>query len=336
MFQHSIKAFWMFPDRRRAGNQFFLTCKTGYQNFSKNFYLVIKNFVFETISSFRKKLTIMHTARFIELSMEILGSSNPLYNTEQIASNDTIMIFDIDYCLYQNPDMYDAEKRFNIETMGNLGIDYESSSWKEYVKSCGSSKRALHEQFRFTLEKISKEYDFQDVEPYLKPNPYLKRLLKIIKCKKFCFTNGFRTKAEKILRCLDLLDCFVSVFCAGTDKYDFVLKPADKAYEKVEELLGITSENRPKIIFFDDSESNCKAAIRHGWIAILVQAPKKIEDYLWDYIVDPVAFEEQNRYKSCSSSKCTLDESIIINEQNPISRQVRMGDNSINIPFVNA
>lgn len=279
-------------------------------------------------------------AAFIEMSCNALSSKTRHFEENVIHKNDTIMVFDIDYCLYQNSKMWEAEKNFNRERLRNikidydslewenyvkscessksdLEIDYDSLRWKNYVKSCGSSKRALNRLFGFSLEKISNEYDFQSVEKFLKPNIELKNLLKSIQCKKLCLTNGFKVKAEKILTCLDLLDCFTEVFCADVEHTDFILKPAEKAYKFVEQFLQITDANRPKIIFFDDSKSNCETARELKWTAINVQAPKKIEDYLREYILDPEVFEKNSCFVPCINTENAPNENITFRECNP-------------------
>lgn len=244
-------------------------------------------------------------ATFIEMSLRALG--NGIQSVEEkFTADDTIMMFDIDYCLYQSSNMCKTERKFVKDRLRNLGIDHSSQSWRDYVVSLGSSKRALYSRFGFSHEKISKEYDFQHVEGFLSSNPELRKLLKGIRCKKFCFTNGYKIKAEKILKRLDILDCFVAVFCADSKDYEFILKPSDKAYEFVEQFLGISDANKPKIIFFDDSKSNCEAARKFDWVSIHVQENTTIEEYLRRYISNPETFEKKNYYSLPANSKKTL------------------------------
>lgn len=305
--------------------------KSRISKFFKNFSIFDQIFGLKYFN-FLKKLAIMR-ATFIEMSLRALGNSKQFLREEKFTADDTIMIFDIDYCLYQNSEMHKVEKDFVTRRLKTLRIDYNSKSWKSYVVSLGSSKHALYRQFGFLHEKISREYDFQSVEDFLSPQPDLKKLLKSIKCKKFCFTNGYKIKAEKILKRLDILDCFIAVFCADSKDYEFILKPSDKAYEFVEQFLDISGTNKPKIIFFDDSKSNCTEALKFNWTPIHVQESMPIEDCLRKYILNPEAFEKENHFHPSANPEKILRKDI--NHHYFTHRPNHIGNN-LKIPKIDA
>ena len=91
-----------------------------------------------------------------------------------------------------------------------------------------------------------------------------------------------KDRAEEILRLLGLTDSFKYVLCADDEEEDYYLKPNKKAFEFVEDFLGIYNrpETNKKIIFFDDSKDNIDTAAMQNWGAILVKSVDHVKKSL--------------------------------------------------------
>lgn len=198
---------------------------------------------------------------FIKMSLENLQSvySNPV-------GKESIVVFDIDYCLYSNPIMKkmekdliktDAKEKYNIEDFDKISRNYHNS------------KELFYKEFNMHPSEFHIIYENLKYESYLSPDPVLRNTISKINCRKFCFTNACEEKARKILKLIDLEDCFEAVFCADSVGDDFYLKPQRRAFEFFDNYFGV--ECKDKVHFFDDKHVNYNSALNHGWNAYLVE-----------------------------------------------------------------
>ena len=114
------------------------------------------------------------------------------------------------------------------------------------------------------------------VENFISPNPLLKELLPGLPGRKYIFTTAYRFYAVRVLRALEILDCFDGIIDA-VDVFPNV-KPSPNAYQRA---LQITAEpNVQRCVFLDDQPRNVIAAHKEGFFAVQVRT---------EYPRDPLA-----------------------------------------------
>lgn len=216
--------------------------------------------------------------RFFEMCL-----LNSQIKHENPVKNDTICIFDIDYCLYSSDEMHEMEKRL----VKDDALKYcTESEWNGLVEKYQSTKELFYYEFGMSISDFHEKYENPDIAEYLKPNEYLNEILKSLKCRKFCFTNGSKTRAKNILRYLELEEFIEAVICSAdyTEENNFILKPNPASFEFVENFLSISDAT--KIFFFDDKQSIVNQAILKGWNAF------KVENNLIDVLLELI---QQNK-----------------------------------------
>ena len=89
--------------------------------------------------------------------------------------------------------------------------------------------------------------DALPLDEVLKPDPQLKALLLDLdttKVKPWLFTNAYVTHARRVIKLLDLEDCFEGVTYCDYASTPFLCKPAKAMYEKAELEAGVGLEDR--------------------------------------------------------------------------------------------
>lgn len=197
-------------------------------------------------------------------------------------SKDDIMVFDVDYTLYDNAELRMAEKVHtkSAETVLLAGI---SDSFDSIKKEYGSLVLGLMKKYNILLSTI-KNHEFLKAHEYLIPDLELKKLLKRIPLKKYGLTNAFKQRVVPILSALDVEDCFEKVYCANDDDKESLLirKPLKSAYQFVTKDLNISKD--VNVYFFDDLPENIAAAQKEGWDATLITKDYPIHVAMEDFI----------------------------------------------------
>lgn len=191
---------------------------------------------------------------------------------ENPIGDNKVLIFDIDHCLYHNKEAVDNESNF----IKNLFVEMSQKTedeWLSHLSAMGLFRAVFYNLLNIHPAEFAERYEDRTIVDHIVPDPELRSLLSRIKCRKFCFTNGGKARAHKILRQLGIEDLFEVVICADTVETEFICKPDPPAFEFVENLLGITNKNN--IYFFDDTPSNVKGAVTMGWNACLVDCDLK-------------------------------------------------------------
>jgi len=282
-----------------------------------------------------KFIKMSNRVRFHDDFKQIQRQNTEILNTP---GTEIAFVFDIDQTLYTDHKLNKAEEEHLDRVKHDLEVKHnftEPINWKEEFKKAGSSKIFLKKRFNMSLKEVSDYWEFKDFKKYLKPDYELKKKIDRIKGVKICFTNGMKGRAEEILRLLGLTDCFTYILCADDEEEDYYLKPNEKAFEFVEDFLGIYSmpETAKNIMFFDDSSDNIKTAKKQGWDAYPVESVdhvKKRLDILYGLQSGKTALSEaltmmmitdnltisllQKLMKSTSAAKFSLNNDI---RQNP-------------------
>jgi putative hydrolase of the HAD superfamily len=142
-------------------------------------------------------------------------------------------------------------------------------------------RKQLYHEYGTTLRGLQvtchiDERDFLDfvhnvaVDQMIQPDPALRKVLLRYPQRRIIFTNADHKHAGRVLRQLQLEDCFEGII----DIYDIApyCKPMPEAYQTALRLSGETSPER--CIFIDDSPRNLEGARQAGLYTIQVGMPK--------------------------------------------------------------
>jgi putative hydrolase of the HAD superfamily len=101
----------------------------------------------------------------------------------------------------------------------------------------------------------------------------LNYLLVMIPCKKLIFTNGTYNHGVTCLNKLEIMNNFSSIISRDKIK---ALKPEYDSYMRCMELNNITNDD--KCVFFDDLPDNLIAAKSIGWITVLINKNRYMDN----------------------------------------------------------
>mgnify|MGYP006445302973 FL=1 len=124
-----------------------------------------------------------------------------------------------------------------------------------------------------TLYQLPSNVDFN--YKLLKKNEHLKYLLDVLPSTKLIFTNGTYNHAKICLNKIDIENNFKSII--SRDKI-LTLKPEHNSYIRCMNLNNIT--NNDKCVFFDDLPDNLINAKSFGWITVLINRNKYIDEQI--------------------------------------------------------
>ena len=124
-----------------------------------------------------------------------------------------------------------------------------------------------------TLYQLPSNVDFN--YKLLKKNEHLKYLLDVLPSTKLIFTNGTYNHAKICLNKIDIENNFKSII--SRDKI-LTLKPEHNSYIRCMNLNNIT--NNDKCVFFDDLPDNLINAKSFGWITVLINRNRYIDEQI--------------------------------------------------------
>ena len=122
-----------------------------------------------------------------------------------------------------------------------------------------------------TLYQLPNNIDFKYT--LLSKSKQLNYLLSILPSKKIIFTNGTYNHGIICLKKLDIISNFNSII--SRDKI-LTLKPEYNSYVKCMKLNNIY--NNDKCVFFDDLPDNLINAKGFGWITVLINKNKYVDE----------------------------------------------------------
>ena len=178
-------------------------------------------------------------------------------------------IFDLDDTLYppSNEIYSQMAERIRNYIMRVLDIDEETATTvqKTYYKKYGATVHGLMVEHNIQPEDFTDYVHDLDLSS-IRENPQLKACLQALPGKKHVFTNGAYHHAERVLKRLNIYDCFSGIFSIREAEY--VPKPAEQTYLKMMKTFNVTPQ---KSMMFDDSPVNILAAKKVGlrtvWIS---------------------------------------------------------------------
>lgn len=182
----------------------------------------------------------------------------------------TTLFFDLDNTLYPSDNgIWDSiGNRMNIFLQEQLKLPVEKVSTlrREYYLKYGTTLRGLQINYGINPEDFLAFVHNLPIEDIIHPDPELRALLLELPLNKFIFTNSNIEHAERVLKALDLDNCFDKII--DIRAMDYECKPNFEAYQIA---LGIAAESDPsKCIFLDDTPRNLIPAFELGFYTILV------------------------------------------------------------------
>ena len=162
-----------------------------------------------------------------------------------------------------------------FQTHLSLSMEDAFTLHQRYYKDYGLAIEGLVRHHKVDpLEYNQKVDDALPLDNVIKPNPQLRRLLEDIdrsKVKLWLFTNAYITHGQRVVRLLDLEDCFEGITYCDYAAEKLVCKPRREMYDKAMHEAGAVDVSQ--CYFVDDSALNAKAAKDYGWKAAHLVEP---------------------------------------------------------------
>ncbi|KAI9143006.1 Haloacid dehalogenase-like hydrolase-domain-containing protein [Paraphysoderma sedebokerense] len=216
-------------------------------------------------------------------------SSDGFIPTESRNLNDAVFFFDVDNTLYShNAGIAQLMYERILSYCNAIGMDQEKAQTlsRRYYIDYGLAVRGLVKHHAIDPVDYDTKVDGGlPLESILKPDPELRAMLRSIKIKKWVFTNAGLRHASRVLRLLNIQDCFDGITYCDYAEPNFTCKPDLAFYERVMKDAGV---NKGKTLCYlvDDSGINCITSKKLNWVTIHVTPNEK--DTFGHYRIDDV------------------------------------------------
>jgi len=187
-----------------------------------------------------------------------------------------VHLFDLDNTLYP-PKSAIVEQiipRMGLFVSNALGLSLEASNalCDSYYHRYGGAGRGLQLHYPNVdlnqFSEFSHQVDLDNVEKATK----LKNALHRFKKDCYVFTNSPLPYATRVLKHLDLYDCFDGIF--SVEQTGYRMKPDPHAFNTICQHFGFEASNAA---FYDDQESNIATAKALGMRTVLVNRADIVE-----------------------------------------------------------
>ena len=182
----------------------------------------------------------------------------------------TTLFIDLDDTLYdKNNGLWDAiHNRMNLYMLDHLGIAPEQVNIlrRSYYENYGTTLRGLQLHYQVNADEYLAYVHDLPLENYIQPNPELRDLLQSIPQPKHVFTNADSDHAIRVLRILEIEDCFQAII--DVRAMDYHCKPEEEAYQAALDISGVQLAR--DCLFIDDSSRNLTKASEIGFTTVLV------------------------------------------------------------------
>jgi putative hydrolase of the HAD superfamily len=184
-----------------------------------------------------------------------------------------VLFIDLDDTLYPADSgiwqaISDRINRYMVERVG-LSRRQADANRTRYLESFGTSLTGLVREHRVSPTDYLQYVHDLPIDEYLSPVPALRTMLNSLPQSKLIFTNASQAHAQRVLRALDLTECFDAII--GIEALAMVNKPAMGAYAKALELAGDPVPERCALV--DDRLANLEPAAELGMFTVWVGAP---------------------------------------------------------------
>jgi pyrimidine 5'-nucleotidase len=182
----------------------------------------------------------------------------------------TTLFFDLDDTLYASTNGLWAAIRermgaYMLERLGFLQEEIPSLR-RSYYENYGTTLRGLQIHHQVDADDFLTFVHDVPLRQFIGPDPGLRALLLSLPQSKWIFTNADAAHAQRVLKILEVWDCFAGV--VDVRATGFACKPQTEAYKLAMSLAG---ESDPgKCVMLDDSTRNLAPARAMGIYTILV------------------------------------------------------------------
>ena len=201
----------------------------------------------------------------------------------------TALFFDLDDTLYpSNTGLWNAIRdRMGQYMHEKIGLPWEDIPRLriQYLEEFGTTLRGLQHDYTVdTDEYLAYVHDVPLAE-YIFPEPNVRSLFESLPQPKWVFTNSDAAHAGRVLKVLDLRDCFQGVI--DIHQLDFACKPEKVAYLRALEVAE--QEDPHRCLLVEDAIRNLMPAHALGFTTVLVHnhtgSSEKIQDPNVDYAI---------------------------------------------------
>ncbi|MBL8577970.1 MAG: pyrimidine 5'-nucleotidase [Mesorhizobium sp.] len=189
-------------------------------------------------------------------------------------SHVTDWVFDLDNTLYPHHSnlfsQIDVRMTAYVSELLSLPRDEARKLQKELYREYGTTLAGLIQRHGIDSDDfLQKVHDIDYT--WLVPDPTLGAAIHQLPGRKFIFTNGNRSHAERAARQLGILDHFDDIF--DIVAAELTPKPARQTYERFAALHAVTG---PKAVMFEDLARNLTVPKALGMTTVLV-VPRNFE-----------------------------------------------------------
>ena len=181
----------------------------------------------------------------------------------------TTIFFDLDDTLYPASTglWYAIKERMNIYMRDHMGFDpAEIPSLREkYYLQYGTTLRGLQANHDIDVADYLAFVHDLPLGEYIRPNPTLCNVIASLGTRNLVFTNADAAHARRVLKALELGDCFESI--VDVNAVAPYCKPMPESFQIAMQMAG---ESDPKrCVMIDDLPRTTQAAREAGWYSIL-------------------------------------------------------------------
>jgi putative hydrolase of the HAD superfamily len=176
--------------------------------------------------------------------------------------------FDLDETLYPSTSgLWEAiRERINLYMRSRLNLPEEEISplRRRLFTTYGTTMRGLQTEFGIDQEEYLAFVHDLPLTQYLQPDPAVRGMLLSYKQRKIIFTNADTNHARRVLKVLQLDDCFEGIIDIHT--ISPYCKPMPEAFKIALQVSGETDAGRCMMV--DDAPSNLAAARQLGFYTV--------------------------------------------------------------------
>jgi putative hydrolase of the HAD superfamily len=198
-----------------------------------------------------------------------------------------LILFDLDETLYPRSAklMEIITGRINQYIADKFGVPIEQASElrQRFRSLYGTALRGMMEEgYPVNIDDYFDYVHDIELDGVLSADPQLRAMLMGIPLRRAVLTNSNIEHALRILRHMDIYDCFERVI--DIRALSFRNKPDPLAYKLALEMLCVEPR---EVIFVEDTPVNTRAARRIGMTTILIECPPSdAADYFLDRVLD--------------------------------------------------
>lgn len=138
---------------------------------------------------------------------------------------------------------------------------------KKYFMDYGTTLRGLQTHYEVDISDYLAFVHDVPLSDYIHPDPIQKAVLRSLPQRKYIFTNADAAHARRVLKVLQLEDCFAGI--VDVTRLDPYCKPMQPAFQIAMDVAGETDPARCVVI--DDLSSTTRVARELGFFSILFQ-----------------------------------------------------------------